>query len=234
MPDKLALVTGASKGIGRSTAKLLAEQGFTILATARKKRDLLQLQTEIRKNGGNCEYLCADLHTSTEIKRISALIKSLKKPLSILVHSAGIAKVGTIASFSETAWQETLAVNLTAPFLLSKACIPLLENNAHIFFINSIAGKTVFAEWGAYAVSKWGLKALADTLRLELTGSGIKITSVFPSSVDTTLHDNLPYNWDRRQMLRDADVARAIISCFQQSEKVQITEIDLANLAGAF
>jgi NADP-dependent 3-hydroxy acid dehydrogenase YdfG len=232
--DDLALISGASKGIGRSTAIMLADLGFTILATARNRQDLQNLQAEIRENGGKCEYLCTDLSAAAGIRKITDLTKSIQKPLSILVHCAGMAKVGKIESYSEKAWKETLAINLTAPFLLTKACIPILGKPSHIFFINSVAGKQVFTEWGAYAVSKWGLRALADTLRLELAGSGIKVTSIFPSSVDTTLHDNLPYKWDRRQMLRDTDVAKAIILCFQQSDKIQVREIDLENLAGTF
>ena len=234
MRDDLALITGASKGIGRSTAIMFADLGFTILATARSRQALQNLQAEIRESGGKCEYLCTDLSAAAGIRQITDLISSIKKPLSILVHSAGVAKVGRIESYSKDDWKETLDINLTVPFLLTKACIPLLGKSAHIFFINSVAGKQVFTEWGAYAVSKWGLRALADTLRLELAGSGIKVTSVFPSSVDTTLHDNLPYNWDRRQMLRDTDVAKAIVLCCQQSDKIQVREIDLENLAGTF
>jgi len=232
--SKLALITGASKGIGRSTAKMFADLGFTILAAARNRQGLQNLQTEIRKRGGKCEYLCTDLSKASEIQKLTAFIRSKKIPLSILIHSAGTAIVGKIESYSEEAWIKTLAINLTAPFLLTKACIPFLDKSAQIFFINSVAGKQVFSEWGAYAVSKWGLRALADTLRLELAGRGIKVTSVFPSSVDTPLHDKLPYNWDRNRMLRDTDVAKAVVLCFQQSDKVQVREIDLENLAGTF
>ena len=230
----LALITGASKGIGQATAKMFADLGFIVLVTARDEHALKKLQSEVRRRGGICNYICADLRSSEDIIQITNYIKSTKKEISVLVHSAGIAKVGKIESYSEEDWSETLTTNLTAPFLLTKACLPHLKTNAHIFFINSIAGRQAFPEWAAYTVSKWGLRALADTLRLELTGSGKKVTSVFPSSVDTSLHDKLPYDWDRRKMLKDLDVAKTIIMCYQQSDKVQVKEIDLENLAGTF
>jgi 3-oxoacyl-[acyl-carrier protein] reductase len=230
----LALITGASKGIGRSLAKLFANLRFVVLATARNENALKSLKSEIEKTGGVCHYICADFTQPPELERISAEIKLLNKKISVLVHNAGIAKVGKIESYSEKDWNETIATNLTAPFLLTKACFPYFGDHAHIFFINSVAGRQSFPEWSAYNVSKWGLRALADTLRQELSGTGIKVSSVYPSSVDTPMHDSLPYNWDRKKMLKDTDVAKAIIMCYQQSAGVQIKEIDIESLSGTF
>ena len=234
MPADLALITGASRGIGRATAKMFAELGLMVLVTARSKRDLANLQSEIGDQGGACDYICADLSALADVNQIINQIKSSNKKVSVLVHSAGIAKVGKIESFSQEDWDKTLTTNLTAPFLLTQACLPYMKKNAHIFFINSVAGRQVFPEWAGYSVSKWGLRALAETLRLELAGSAKKVTSVFPSSVDTALHDKLPYHWDRSQMLKDTDVAKAIIMCYRQSATVQVKEIDIDNLADLF
>lgn len=230
----LALITGASKGIGRSVAKKFAESGLTILATARNESALKSLKSEIEKNGGSCYYICADLCIPKEIEKIGNQLKSINKKVSVLVHNAGIARVGKIKSYSEKDWNESIATNLTAPFLLTKTCFPYLKHDAHIFFINSVSGRQTFPEWAAYSVSKWGLRALADTLRQELSDSRIKVTSVYPSSVDTPLHDSLPYEWDRKKMLKDSEVAKAIMACYQQSATVLIKEIDIENLSGTF
>ena len=157
-----------------------------------------------------------------------------KTKIILLVHSAGIAKIGTVETMSFSDWQKTIDVNLSSPFFLSQKCIPHLSKNAHIFFVNSVAGNQTFSEWAAYCASKSGLRALADTLRQELAPGGIKVTSIYPSSVDTPMQDKIPYDWDRSKMLRPDDVAEALVNCYQRPAHVQIKDIHLENLAGTF
>ena len=235
MPSSdIALITGASRGIGRSTAKAFASSGLTVYAIARNLEDLNSLQQEISHEGGRCIYQSTDLMIDDQIDRIVENVKSTGMKIAVLVHNAGIAKVGQLKDMKPSDWRETIELNLTAPFLLTHKLFPYLADYCHIFFINSVAGRQTFPEWSAYCASKWGLKAMADVLRQELGGTGIKVTSVYPSSVDTALHDHLPYDWDREKMLKDADVSKAIIACFKQSSQVQIREIDLENLSGTF
>jgi NAD(P)-dependent dehydrogenase (short-subunit alcohol dehydrogenase family) len=132
------------------------------------------------------------------------------------------------------AWREVLETNLTVPFLLSRQCIPLMAEHSRIIFINSIGGKLAFPEWSAYCAAKHGLRALADVLRQEVAEKSIRVTSVFPASVDTPLQAELPYNWDRSKMLKAEDVARVIVDIFRQPEQVVIREVDLENPAGVF
>jgi NADP-dependent 3-hydroxy acid dehydrogenase YdfG len=234
MVNDIAIVTGASKGIGRSIAKKLSQSGFFVLAIARNINELQSLIKEIYAADGQAEYSATDLQNDEQLHELSEKISEKKAKIGVLVHSAGVAKVGSVKTMSAAEWNETINTNLTVPFKLTQLCMPHLKENATIFFINSVAGRQTFQDWSAYCASKWGLKAFADSLRQELTGQSIKVTSVFPSSVDTPLQDNLPYEWDREKMLKADDVADAMIHCLAQSEHVQIKEIDLENLAGTF
>lgn len=234
MSSEIALVTGASKGIGRSVAKKLAEAGLPVFATARNISELQSLQKEIEDRSGTCVFYPAELTNETQLDLLVKEILKSDTKISLLVHSAGIAKVESVGKMAVSEWQKTMDINLTAPFMLTRKSIPLFGEGSHIFFVNSVAGYKTFSEWSAYCASKWGLRALADTLRQELAPRGIKITSIYPSSVDTQMQDQIPYDWDRSNMLKPDDVAEALVNCYQQPAHVQIKEIYLENLAGTF
>jgi NADP-dependent 3-hydroxy acid dehydrogenase YdfG len=232
--SEIALVTGASKGIGRSVALKLAETGLTVFATARNISELKSLQNEIEDQSGTCQFYSAEL---TDESKVDLMVKEIEKSemkIGVLVHNAGIAKVGSVERMSLSEWKKTIDVNLTAPFMLTQKCIPQLIDKAHIFFINSVAGDQAFSEWSAYCASKWGLRAFADSLRQELAPRGVKVTSIYPSSVDTPMQDKIPYEWDRTKMLKADEVADALIKCYQHPSHVQIKDIHLENLAGTF
>jgi short-subunit dehydrogenase len=163
MAVKRILITGATRGIGREIGKSLAAKGHEIIAVARNKH-LLQALAD----GFGCTFISSDLSQSEEIDRIGTWFKKNNKTIDILIHCAGIVKVGQVATMSLEDWQEIITVNLTAPFYLSQVLLPYINQTGLILFINSTAGLHTFPEWGAYCASKFGLHALADTLRQEL------------------------------------------------------------------
>lgn len=234
MPYKSALITGASKGIGRAVALELAGTDLEIITTARNERELGTLQDEIRSSGGQNVYRVADLSRKARLEEFIDFIRKDDREIDLLVHSAGIARVGKIQDLSPEDWSATLDINLTVPFLLTRKLLPLMSSGALIIFVNSVAGRTTFPEWGAYSASKYGLKGLADTLRQELQPEGIRVTTVYSSSVDTPMQDNLPYDWDRERMLSPVQIAKIIVSCYRQPDSVMIREIDVENSAGTF
>jgi NADP-dependent 3-hydroxy acid dehydrogenase YdfG len=231
---EIAFVTGASKGIGRSVALKLADLGLRVFATARNVSELENLKKEIESQAGDCRIYPAELTNEHDLDLLVKQILQKNAKIRLLVHSAGTVKIGTVEKMPFSDWQDTINVNLSSPFQLTQKCFPHFAENAHIFFINSIAGNNTFSEWSAYCASKWGLRAFADTLRQELAPRGIKVTSIFPSSVDTPMQDKIPYHWDRSKMLFPKDVAEALVNCYQQPDHVQIKDIHLENLAGTF
>jgi short-subunit dehydrogenase len=229
MAVKRILITGATRGIGREIGKSLAAKGHEIIAVARNKH-LLQALAD----GFGCTFISSDLSQSEEIDRIGTWFKKNNKTIDILIHCAGIVKVGQVATMSLEDWQEIITVNLTAPFYLSQVLLPYINQTGLILFINSTAGLHTFPEWGAYCASKFGLHALADTLRQELKDKKIRVTSIYPASTNTEMHDNLPYNWNRKKMLTVENVARAVVYCVEQPENVSIKTIELENFIGTF
>ena len=234
MSDNLALITGASKGIGQAIALALASEKLEIVVTARNEQRLRAVIDEIKKQGGHSSYIPADLSEPDQLQQLVDDLKRKNGKLDLLVHSAGIAHVAPAAELPPAQWQETIAVNLTAPFLLTQKCLPLLQKGSQIIFINSVAGKSAFPEWSAYCAAKAGLRAYADVLRQEVRERGIRVTTIFPSSVDTEMHDRMPYDWDRKKMLRAEDVARVVVYCYRQPQGVVIKEIDVESSAGVF
>jgi len=234
VPSKLAFVTGASKGIGRAVALEAANCGLDVIITGRNKEDLKSLKDEISRKGQHCYNFSVDLNNFNEIEKLEKDVTNSKRKISLLVHSAGVAQVGCIREMSIEDWEMNIKTNLTAPFIITQKLLPLMVSKSHIIFINSVAGRQSFPEWSSYCASKFGLKAFADCLRSEITSDNIKVTTIFPASVDTPMQDSLPYDWDRTKMLKPKDVAKAVMHCFSQPNDIQIKEFDIENCAGTF
>jgi NADP-dependent 3-hydroxy acid dehydrogenase YdfG len=232
--SKLAFITGASKGIGRATAIEVAKAGLDVFITARNKKELENLKKHINDIGQKCYFFPADLSNLSMVTELLDEISKLNRNISLLIHSAGTAKVGTVKNMNIADWQSTINLNLTIPFFITSKLLFSVMETGHIFFINSVAGRQSFPEWSAYSSSKFGLKALADSLRQEIVSQGIKVTSIFPASVDTPLQNDLPYDWDRTKMLKVSDVAKAIVFCYSQPASVLVKNLELENIAGTF
>jgi NADP-dependent 3-hydroxy acid dehydrogenase YdfG len=234
MSTKLAIISGASRGIGATIAKELSELGITVLLLARSAENLEQVAGYIQAEGGSAFSIPVNVTKEEEIEKVVQFVRQFDGEPTVLVHSAGLAKVGQLENFARNEWQQLIDTNLTGPFLLTQALIPLLPEKSQLIFVNSVAGKKVFPEWGAYSASKFGLRALADTFREELRPKGIRVTSIYPSSVNTTLHNDLPFDWDRQKMLKAKDIADAVIYCLKQPGNVLLSEIELENFSGTF
>ena len=235
LPDKnWAVITGAGRGIGRAISLALAKAGYGILLTARSEGQLRAVSEEIRAGGGSAAYLPLDLSLPRAIEESVSFFNAYSGNITLVVHNAGIAKVGTVAEMTVKEWQAVQDVNVRAPFLLTQRLLPLMPKGSQFIFINSVAGRQSFAEWGAYCASKAALKALADTLRTEVQPQGIRVTSIYPAAVNTPLQDTIPYDWDRTKMMQAEDIAEAVLYCVRQPETVRINEIDLENSAGTF
>ena len=231
---KLAVVSGASKGIGATIARELAEAGYFVFLLARSAEGLASVANYIRAEGGNTKGLAVDLSKAEDVQLVANTIKNTGLELAVMVHNAGIARVGRIEDMSLSDWQEVININLTAPFLLTQKLLPQMMSGGQIIFINSVGGRQSFAEWGAYCASKFGLRGFAEALRAEVEERGIRVTSIYPAAVDTDLHEDLPYNWDKEKMMKPVDVAKAVLFCIKQGAKIRINDIEIENIAGRF
>lgn len=202
---KTALITGGSRGIGRAIAEALAPDHQLLIGG----RDPQTVAATVASLPSSEPFVC-------ELTDDAALADAVAgiDALDLLVHSAGVSPLGTIAGTSAQDWREVLEVNLTAPANLTRLLLPALRRaRGLVVFINSGAGFTARAGWGAYAASKFGLRALADALRAEEAGT-VRVTSIHPGRTDTAMqrgvlaHEGAAYHPE--QLLSPAAVAATV------------------------
>lgn len=220
---KVAVVTGASRGIGAAVAARLAELGSTVVRLARTLPD--------GEDGAFYDLTC-DLTDPTLRARATDEILAEFGPPHILVNNAGGFLLRLFEDTSVEDFEEQLRVNLVAPFAVTRALLPAMRmaGRGHIVNIGSVADHAAFPENSAYAASKYGLRGLHETLAAEFRNSGLKLTLISPGPTDTGLWD--PVDPDHRagftpraKMLKTRDVAEAVVYALMQPAHVQIDEI---------
>ena len=168
-----AVVTGASSGIGAATARLLAENGFHVIAAARRLDRLKTLAEDNKK----IEFVELDVTNQKSVDNLAALLSG--KPLSVLINNAGGAfDAASIEDSDPEIWAKTFDVNVTGTVRVTKALIPLMKDfgRGHIVLMSSTAGRVPYENGGVYVAAKHGVTAIAGTLRLELSGQPIRVT----------------------------------------------------------
>ena len=194
LTDKTALITGASRGIGRSIALGFAAQGARVAVTARTEQDLDSLVQEIRASGREAVAIPADLMELSTVPGLVGLAEKELGSLDILVNNAGLGSSSNpkpVIEFDDQFWNRSLALNLTAPYLLCKAILPsmLKRKRGRIINIASIASRTPLFHGVAYAASKHGLLGLSRTLALEVARDGVTVNAICPGPVQTEMND---------------------------------------------
>ncbi len=188
--DKLALVTGASRGIGRAVGRALAREGAHVVLAARREGSLEDLDDEIRADGGSATLLKIDLADGDKIDALGPTIYERWGKLDILVANAGVlGPLSPLPHISATAWQDTLNVNLSANWRLIRTLDPLLRHAeaGRALFVSSGAARAARGYWGPYAVSKAGLEALVKTYAHEIANTNVRANLVNPGPVRTDM-----------------------------------------------
>lgn len=227
---KTALVTGAAGGIGRAVVLRLARAGAEVFPLGRSPERLAALARDSAPAGAGppLHPIACDLADDDAV----AALRSRVPRLDILVHSAGFIRMAALESAPIADFDRHYRINARAPLLLTQALLPLLRAaRGQIVFVNSSIGVRVKARAGAYAASKHALKAIADTLRMELNPSGVRVISVFPGNTATGMQEQLcrvqgrPY--DPHAMLQPDDVATAVIDALRLPESAEVTDIHI-------
>ena len=189
MSEKVALITGASSGIGRSTAKLFVNDGWSVVGVGRNQHELTDLRTEVRDAAGKLRSHLADLTETSQIDRlVSETLEHLGR-IDVLVNAAGIIKNGNIADTSLLDWDRMMEINLRSVFYLMHKCVPSLERTkGNIVNVSSVAGTRAFPNVLAYCVSKAAVDQLTRCAALELAPKGVRVNAVNPGVVVTNLH----------------------------------------------
>jgi NADP-dependent 3-hydroxy acid dehydrogenase YdfG len=237
----VALVTGASSGIGEATAAALAARGAAVAVVARRKDRLDELVSRIDGDGRRALAIEADV-TSQEQARgaVEQTVSELGR-LDILVNNAGVMLLGPIVDAPTEEWDRMIAINLQGLLYCSHAALPHLlsaaENSergvADIINISSVAGRVARAGSGVYNLSKWGVGAFSESLRQEVTRRGVRVSIVEPGAVATELTDHLrPEIRDQTkdrfagiERLHAEDIAQTIEFIVTQPRRVAINEV---------
>jgi NADP-dependent 3-hydroxy acid dehydrogenase YdfG len=222
---KLALVTGASRGIGLAVAIALRARGMHVVRLARS----LTAETAERRTDIPCDV--------TNPEQVERAVAQLERELGIpdvLVNNAGIFFIKSLAETTLDDFARTLAANLTAPFLFARHIVPKMvaRGSGHLVTVGSISDYIGFSGSSAYAASKFGLRGMHEVIRQEVAKSGVRTTLVSPGPVDTDIWnavdpDSKPGFTKRKDMMRAEDVAAAVVYAVTQPEHLAVTEIRL-------
>lgn len=192
LTNKVAIVTGASSGIGRATARLFAAEGAKVVVGARRSNELAALVTEIEAAGGEATALAGDVRSEDYAKALVALAVEKYGRLDVAYNNAGtLGEMGPSTGISEDGWNAALATNLTSAFLGAKHQIPemLKQGGGSIIFTSTFVGYSfAFPGTAAYAASKAGLIGLTQALAAEYGAQGVRVNAVLPGAVDTEMY----------------------------------------------
>ena len=215
-PDRRALITGASTGIGRSTALAFANAGFDVALVSRSEEKLQALANEINELATvRAQSFPIDLGVIDQVKPSITNLLEKFGPVDVLVNNAGMGYTGELNKMPLTDWCQVLNLNVTSVFQCIQAVLPGMRNHSGGMIINvaSIAARQAFPEWGAYGVSKAAVVALSKAISVEERDHGIRVVTIFPGAVNTPLWDTdtVQADFDRSGMLTPDLVANAIL-----------------------
>lgn len=215
LKDRIALITGASRGIGRATARLFAREGAHVLLLARTKKSLEPVDDEIRAKGGKASLIPLNLENGKAVDAIGPTLYERFGKLDILVGNAGIlGGLRPLTHIPSETWEKVLAVNLTANWRLIRTLDPLLRRSdagRAVFVTSSRVAKHGRAYWAPYSVSKAALEALAKTYANETADSEIKVNLVDPGATATAMRAEAYPGEDQETLQTPEKVAQVIL-----------------------
>lgn len=224
----IAVITGASKGIGFAIAETFAKEGYNLFINSRNKEEIeLTGKTLSEKFGINVTSIASDLSKKEGVQYFSEAIKSKTQTIDVLVNNAGRYIPGEINSEKEGVLQDLIETNLYSAYNLTRALMPEILNtkNAHIFNICSIASKIAYPNGGSYSISKFALLGFNKVLREELKDKGIKVTAILPGATwsDSWKGATLPHE----RLMEAEDIAKTLMACTKLSPSACVEEIIL-------
>lgn len=232
LAGRVALVTGASRGIGRAIAGALAGAGAQVHLLARTAGDL---DSAVGAIGPAATAHRCDVTDAGSVASVVREVLARGPAPDILVNNAGLFPMGAIDATDADMFEQTIQANLVAPFRLLRALLPAMKvrGTGHVIAIGSVADRTIFPGNGAYSASKFGQRALHEVLLAELRGTGLRATLVSPAATDTPIWDpvdpdNTPGFPTRAQMLRASDVADAVLWAVTRPAGVNVDELRIS------
>lgn len=230
LKDKVAIVTGASKGIGRQVALDLAAAGASVAVSARNKDLLDTLAGEIEKTGGKAFVFAGDMSLEEDIKAFIKETVSTFGRIDILVNNAGLGYFHPVAEMSTQHWDEMFNLNVRGLFIATREALPYLREAGESMVVNvaSLAGKNAFVSGGGYAATKHAVLGFSRCLMLEERKNGVRVLAICPGSVTTNFAARQPgLIAPENKALNVTDVSDAILATLRLPQRAMISEIDI-------
>lgn len=228
LKDRVALVTGSGRGIGRAIALRLAEEGAAVVLNARTQQDLAQVQAEIEGRGGRALVVAGDITDDAAVDRLFDQCDKAYGRLDILVNNAGIGRFAPVRELDVKDLDAMWSLNLRALFQCTKQALERMEPRKAGIIVNvsSLAGRNAFIGGSGYAATKWALIGFSRCLMLEVREQNIRVITVCPGSVDTDFSgDRDPARAEK--ILAAEDVAEAVLTAVTLPARAMMSEIDL-------
>ncbi|MBD1917215.1 MULTISPECIES: SDR family oxidoreductase [Cyanophyceae] len=231
-----ALVTGASRGIGKAIAQALALAGYDVALLGRSLETLQPVQEELSTYGVLAKAYAVDLAQEGLQPRLAAVLADFG-PLSVVVNNAGMGYTGPLATMPLADWQQVMDLNVTSVLQCIQAVLPMLRQGGGGTIVNiaSIAARSAFPDWGAYTVSKAAIVALSRVLAAEERAHGIRVVTVSPGAVNTPIWDTdtVQADFDRSSMLTPEIVAQTVLHTILLPPEAVIEDLTLMPAGGA-
>jgi NADP-dependent 3-hydroxy acid dehydrogenase YdfG len=237
MPDRVAVVTGASSGIGEATAKALAREGYAVALAARREQRIGELAQELSADGRKALAVPTDVTDESSARALIQTAKAELGSVDVLVNNAGVMLLGPILGADLEHWQRMVSVNLLGLMYCTHAAFQMMQEQGggHIVNVSSVAGRTARFGSGVYNATKWGVGAFSESLRQEGANYNVRVTIIEPGFVDTELqgHNDNPMVVETLEKNREQigtvltadDIANAIVYAVQQPDHVGINEV---------
>lgn len=232
MAERVVILTGAARGIGRAIATELLEAGFFTVLCSKSHQGVDSLEAEISSFAGKFMISSIDISVEDEVRRFISSVAERKGRVDVLINNAGVVYTGPIEETDTEQWNEMMAVNARGPFLMVKHSLPLMTAGSHIVNIGSNASKKGFPGWAAYCASKFAVLGFTNALREEVRGRGIKVSAVLPGPTKTDIWDSLGEKWDKAKMMSPEITAKTVLSVINQPLEANIDEIDIVPSTG--
>jgi NADP-dependent 3-hydroxy acid dehydrogenase YdfG len=234
LTGEVAIVTGASSGIGAATARALADEGMSVALAARRAERLEALAADIEEGPGEALVVPTDV---TDRAAVDALIEETVDAfggLDVLVNNAGVMLLQAVTDADPDDWEAMVDVNLSELMYASKAALPHLRGGGDLVQVSSVAGRTTSETAAGYNATKWGVNGFTDALRKEETETGVRTTLIEPGAVETELQEHIPDEEVQRRVegwvesmdaLQPADIAAGVCYAVGQPRHVSVNEL---------
>ena len=235
LDGNVAVVTGASRGVGRAICIAFAREGATVVLAARSMEKLEETSQKVKQAGGKTHIVVTDVSKEESIKNLVKVTSQTFGRLDILVNNAGITHSATLEETATADWDRLFEVNTRAPFILCREALPLLRKAPHAYIVNiaSVVGVKCYALQSAYTASKHALRGMTKALAEELRGSSVRVHSICPGGIDTDMIGQIRPDIKKEDLMQPEEIAELVLYLVTHEGNAVVDELHIRRAASS-